>query len=475
MRQMVLIPTGCMTADSLTKPMIHDSMLLLLYTGKVKFYNVENHPVKGRVLPALQDYDERDIVKTDEEILQETKNDKVNLKICHSTILLGYFAMKSYMPLKFVAAASLMTAAHAMDPMEMARYEETVVKVQADVDYTSIYVMIFITVVIAVNFERFMQYVIKKITTWRTTSTTRVKQEVKQEINEPVDMDVDETFLDQITEEDTKRVRMMKRKLYIQEEEIEDYKITMKVRDDALNNMQEQLDEVKRDRLSWESFSQTLSAEIEKLKVDKQSLSDDYDDLEKKWQRAIQDRNMSGHNEEKWKEKFMDLNDKFEKLQQQATTNHSNWMRSSMETNNLKAQLSDVRKEKGDLKQQLETARAEKAMLEREKTERANRLFGPDSDRAGERIFAPDDRTESDLRRQVGILTTEKLNLQGQYNQLNERFNKLQEDQENAKAPAKVYATRNGSCYHKQNCQHVQHGINRPNQVEFSRCRTCFG
>ena len=133
--------------------------------------------------------------------------------------------MKSYMPLKFVAAASLMTAAHAMDPMEMSRYEETVVKVQADVDYTSIYVMIFITVVIAVNFERLMQYVIKKITTWRTTSTTRVKQEMKQEISEPVDMDVDETFLDQITEEDTKRVRMMKRKLYIQEEEIEDYKI----------------------------------------------------------------------------------------------------------------------------------------------------------------------------------------------------------------------------------------------------------
>ena len=141
--------------------------------------------------------------------------------------------------------------------------------------------------------------------------------------------------------------------------------------------MQEQLDEVKRDRLSWESFSQTLSAEIEKLKVDKQTLSDDYDDLEKKWQRSIQDRNLASHGEEKWKEKFIDLNEKFEKLQQQASTNHSNWMRSSMETNNLKAQLSDVRKEKGDLKQQLETARAEKAMLEREKTERANRLVWP--------------------------------------------------------------------------------------------------
>lgn len=354
------------------------------------------------------------------------------------------------------------------------------VKIQNDVNYTGVYVMIFFTVVIAVNFERFMQYVIKKVTMWRTTGTTSMKQEaglqqVKKENDEAVDMEVDESFLDQITEEDNKRIRMMKRKLYIQEEEIEDYKITMSVRDDALNNMQEQLDEVKRQRLSWESFSQTLSNEIEKIKVDKQTLSDDYDDLEKKWQRAIQDRNMASHSEEKWKEKFTDLTEKFENLQKQATTNHGNWMRTSMETNNLKAQLSDVRKEKGDLKQQLETARAEKAMLEREKTERANRLFGPDSDRAGERIFAPDDRTASDLRRQVGILTTEKLNLQGQYNQLNERFNKLQEDQENAKAPSKVYATRNGSCYHKEGCQHLQHGINRPNQIEYSRCRTCYG
>ena len=177
MRQMVLIPTECMTADSLTKPMIHDSMLLLLSTGKVKFYNVENHPVKGRVLPALQDYDEHDIVKTDEEILQETKNDKVNLRICHSTILLGYFAMKSYMPLKFVAAASLMTVAQGMETTGMVSYDETVVKIQNDVNYTGVYVMIFFTVVIAVNFERFMQYVIKKVTMWRTTGTTSMKQE----------------------------------------------------------------------------------------------------------------------------------------------------------------------------------------------------------------------------------------------------------------------------------------------------------
>ena len=348
-------------------------------------------------------------------------------------------------------------------------------KLQSDVNYTGVYITIFLTVIVAVNFERFMQYVFKMITTWRTTSTTRMKQEVKEEASEAVDMDVDESFLDQITEEDNKRIRMMKRKLYIQEEEIEDYKITMGVRDDALNNMQEQLEEVKRDRLSWESFSQTLSEELEKQKVNRQTLDEDFNDLERKLQKAVDDKQIAERSEERQRERFADLNDKFENLQKQATTNHSNWMRASMETNNLKSQLSDLRKEKGDLKQQLETARAEKAALEREKTERANRLFGPDSDRAGERIFVPDDRTEADLRRQVGILTTEKLNLQQQYNQLHERFGKLQQDQENAKAPAKVYATRNGACYHKEGCQHLQHGINRPNQVEYSRCRACYG
>ena len=53
MRLLTLVPTQCMTSDSLTKPMVHDSMLNLLTTGTVRFHNEPNHPVTSRTLPAV--------------------------------------------------------------------------------------------------------------------------------------------------------------------------------------------------------------------------------------------------------------------------------------------------------------------------------------------------------------------------------------------------------------------------------------
>ena len=93
MRMMVLVPTGCMTSDSLTKPMVHHSMLYLLTTGMVQFENQEDHPVTARVLPALSNYDEHDIVKSDQEIVEMVKEKEV--KICHSTMLLGMLHIKA--------------------------------------------------------------------------------------------------------------------------------------------------------------------------------------------------------------------------------------------------------------------------------------------------------------------------------------------------------------------------------------------
>ena len=49
MRMMVLVPTQCMTSDSLTKPMIHYSMMHLLSTGLIKFANEIDHPVPARI------------------------------------------------------------------------------------------------------------------------------------------------------------------------------------------------------------------------------------------------------------------------------------------------------------------------------------------------------------------------------------------------------------------------------------------
>lgn len=43
------------------------------------------------------------------------------------------------------------------------------------------------------------------------------------------------------------------------------------------------------------------------------------------------------------------------------------------------------------------------------------------------------------------------------------------------KAPARVFLTRRGSCYHEASCNHLKHGHeDRPKQ-EFKRCRDCLG
>ena len=85
-------------------------MMHLLSTGLIKFANDIDHPVTARVLPALSDYDEHDILKKDEEIMQTVKNHK----ICHSTFLLGLVAPKGIVS-KAVLAAAMVHSATAMD------------------------------------------------------------------------------------------------------------------------------------------------------------------------------------------------------------------------------------------------------------------------------------------------------------------------------------------------------------------------
>ena len=107
MRLLTLVPTECMTSDSLTKPMVHESMLLLLTTGIVRFFNVEKHHVTSRLLPTLEDYDEHDIVKSDTEIMKDIEEEKKKVKIGHSLVLLGLVALCEKKAVKAMLAVSM--------------------------------------------------------------------------------------------------------------------------------------------------------------------------------------------------------------------------------------------------------------------------------------------------------------------------------------------------------------------------------
>jgi hypothetical protein len=163
MRMMVLVPTDCMTSDSLTKPMVHHSMLYLLTTGMVQFANQEDHPVTARILPALENYDEHDIVKTDEETIELTKGK--DCKVCHSTMLLGMLAPKKVLTQTVLAATMLqVTSAAAMENDAESNENKT---------YAGVYVMIFFTVIIAINLEKMMSYIGRKISPPQVRRRTR--------------------------------------------------------------------------------------------------------------------------------------------------------------------------------------------------------------------------------------------------------------------------------------------------------------
>jgi len=65
LRWMILIPTECMLADALTKPMLAVQLLKLMTCGHVDFKNQPNHPIEARRLPVVDNITEDDLEKGD--------------------------------------------------------------------------------------------------------------------------------------------------------------------------------------------------------------------------------------------------------------------------------------------------------------------------------------------------------------------------------------------------------------------------
>lgn len=84
MRQILLVPSAWCTDQTIgpQEPAGTDDS----WCGE--FSNAENHPVTSRILPTLQEYSEHDIIKTDEEILEDVKKNPDNIRVSHESILL---------------------------------------------------------------------------------------------------------------------------------------------------------------------------------------------------------------------------------------------------------------------------------------------------------------------------------------------------------------------------------------------------
>ncbi|CAJ1430110.1 unnamed protein product, partial [Effrenium voratum] len=69
LRMWSLIPTECMTADDLTKPMTSKCLNALLSTGMLEFWNQPEHPVESKILPLVKDLEESDLMQNDKTLI----------------------------------------------------------------------------------------------------------------------------------------------------------------------------------------------------------------------------------------------------------------------------------------------------------------------------------------------------------------------------------------------------------------------
>ena len=174
-RMVTLVPTNYMLADSLTKSMVHEMMLMLLTTGLIRLHGVEKHPIVTRVLPTI-DFDEHDLMLKDEEMILKAEKDESMVRTTHASVLVGLAAFATS---KKMLAAMMPTLAFGT----LVDAQSTEPENQEQKSYFSVYLMIFITVILAVMLERM-------VTSWM--SKKRRIQHVKIESDDDDDMDVDQ-------------------------------------------------------------------------------------------------------------------------------------------------------------------------------------------------------------------------------------------------------------------------------------------
>eukprot|EP00434_Breviolum_minutum_P045371 symbB.v1.2.040657.t1/scaffold7413.1/size11421/1 len=463
MRLLTLVPTQCMTSDALTKPLVHESLLLLLTAGIVRFFNVDGHPVVSRLLPTLGNYDEHDIVKDDEEIKEMVKEKKKDTTLSHAMILLGMVgSFRRPASKMFLAGAMIGTAsAH-----EVAGYSGGGQQARGDVNYIGVYFLIFLTVIAAITVEKlgrhFILYFMNKYQV-----TIRKPMKVKTEDDDDDDaipMDVDQTFMHgfdrRISGDQPMEMKRAKRKLQALEEDKQELEATITIKEDAISSLQKQLAEKKREAGDWEQLSKSLEQRLERTKNEMLGLNDKETRL--KHEMDEMDEKMGKLHIEKTAldATRMDLEEKLENLRGQNQRNLDLLNAANRQVLTLKDRVAEKEKllqERIPLfghGQARPEGRAEGGLFQEPAA-----AMGPQE----ARLIADVERQKieiADKTRQVEVLRQERA--------------QLREQLVEAKAPAEVFCTRYGTAYHKADCNHLKHGQAERARTRLTPCRDCL-
>ena len=163
-----------MTSDALAKSMVHASLLLLLTAGIIRFFNVDKHKVTPRVMPTVANYDEHDLTKTDQEMIDEITKKKNVTKISYASVLCGIFKEHNMQTARMIALATSL-------PMTSARGHEE------DKDYAGPGMFTFLilptaAVLIAQIVQKLFTYAMDYVRSrWKSSTARKVKVEIDQD------------------------------------------------------------------------------------------------------------------------------------------------------------------------------------------------------------------------------------------------------------------------------------------------------
>ena len=455
MRLLTLVPTQCMTSDALTKPLVHESLLLLVTAGIVRFFNVDGHPVVSRLLPTLGNYDEHDIVKDDEEIKEMVKEKKKDTTLSHAMILLGMVGSFRRPASKMFLAGAMIGTASAY---EVAGYSGGGQQASGDVNYIGVYFLIFLTVIAAITVEklgkRFILYLMYK---YKVTIRNPTKVKTEDDDDDAIPMDVDQTFMhgfDRRTSGDQPmEMKRAKRKLQALEEDKQELEATITIKEDAIFSLQKQLAEKKREAGDWEQRLERAKNEMLGLNDKETRLKDEMDEMDEKMGKLHIEKTALDATR-------MDLEEKLENLRGQNQRNLDLLNAANRQVLTLKDRVAEKEKllqERIPLfghGQARPEGRAEGGLFQEPAA-----AMGPQE----ARLIADVERQKreiADKTRQVEVLRQERA--------------QLREQLVEAKAPAEIFCTRYGNAYHKADCNHLKHGQAERPRTKLQRCRDCL-
>lgn len=266
LRQIAIVPTECMTADALTKPMTSPCLLKLMSSGIAQFWNEDGHPVLSRTLPTLKDIEEEDLYKTDEEIFDKAKDKDV--KMTMAIRLVGMAMTLAFQP-------CVMRSIMFLTLVQMAKAEEDE-RAEQQVPGVQHYFLLLLFVTITVGF-----FVNKAISA--VMKTKHAEEELSDDGSQPMEveqeeefMEVDQSNMSQDDEDDAENETSQLRKAL---EEVRQEMVKMTVEAVNIENENKRL---RKDLAEKEEMLEDCDGENRILRMDNLAMTDKMEEMKQR-------------------------------------------------------------------------------------------------------------------------------------------------------------------------------------------------